>query len=168
MVPLLLGRLSHLLRERERAGEVVERKRPAQPLDALDIDQLPVGDLRVELGDLLVGDRRRIAPACDALLRCQAFHGRDLYQNREVRPTPPARPNREELIALVERIMRAEGATEQEADALIDLFEASVPHPAAGDLIFHPEHALGEAYPGRELTAAEVVDLALSYRPIAL
>jgi hypothetical protein len=76
--------------------------------------------------------------------------------------------SREELIELVERIMRAEGETEEQADQLIDLFEANVPRPEASDLIFHPEQALGDAYPGRELTAAEVVDFALSYRPIAL
>lgn len=76
--------------------------------------------------------------------------------------------SRDELIHLVERIMRAEGETEEEADRLVDLFEASVPRPGASDLIFWPEQALGDDYPGRELGAAEVVDVALSYSPIAL
>jgi hypothetical protein len=40
-----------------------------------------------------------------------------------------------------------------------------VPRPDASDLIFWPEHATGER---RELTAEEVVDLALSYEGIAL
>jgi hypothetical protein len=82
-----------------------------------------------------------------------------------VKRTPPTR---EQLIELVERIRRAEGETEEEADRLIDLFEANVPRPDASDLIFWPELALGAEYPGRELTSAEVVDLALSYRPTAL
>jgi hypothetical protein len=78
------------------------------------------------------------------------------------------RLSRDELIELVERIMRAEGETQEEADRLVELFEASVPRPDASDLIFWPKLALGDASPGRELTAAEVVDLALSYRPIEL
>ena len=32
----------------------------------------------------------------------------------------------------------------------------------------HPKDALGDDYPERELTPGEVVDIALSYRPIAL
>ena len=71
--------------------------------------------------------------------------------------------DRDELIELVERIMRAEGADEAEADALVDRFEASVPHPAASDLIFYPD-----AHFGHEPTAEEVVDRALSYRPLEL
>ena len=76
--------------------------------------------------------------------------------------------SRDELIELVERITRGEGATEDEADRLIERFESNVPRPDASDLIFWPEQALGADYPGRELTAAEVVDIALGYRPIAL
>ncbi len=68
---------------------------------------------------------------------------------------------RPELVELVRRIMDGEGSTEVEADALIDLFQASVPHPAASDLIFYPPG-------GRSLTPEEVVDAALDYRPIAL
>ena len=62
-----------------------------------------------------------------------------------------------ELIRLVRRIMAGEGDTEEEADALIDLFEASVPHPEAGDLIFY-----------RDLTAEQVVDEALAYEAVRL
>ena len=61
-----------------------------------------------------------------------------------------------------------EGETEEEADDLINQFEANVPRPAASDLIFHPREALGRDWPGRELSPEEVVDYALSYRPIAL
>lgn len=73
--------------------------------------------------------------------------------------------SRDELIDLVRRIMAAEGETEEEADALVELFEANVPHPRASNLIFWPEHEIGER---RELTPEEVVDLALSYEPIPL
>jgi hypothetical protein len=61
--------------------------------------------------------------------------------------------------------MAAEGETEEEADALIARFEANVPRPDASDLIFWPEHAIGER---RELTPEEVVDMALRYKPVPL
>jgi hypothetical protein len=73
--------------------------------------------------------------------------------------------DRDELIALVRRIMAAEGETEEGADRLVELFEANVPHPDASNFIFWPEHAIGER---RELSAEEIVDMALSYRPISL
>jgi hypothetical protein len=72
---------------------------------------------------------------------------------------------RYELIDLVRRIIAAEGETEEEDDALMALFEANVPRPNASDLIYWPEHAIGER---RELTPEEVVDIALSYKPIQL
>ena len=72
---------------------------------------------------------------------------------------------RDELIDLVRRIMAAEGETEEGADALIARFEANVPRPDASDLSFWPEHAIGER---RELTPEEVVDIALSHKPIQL
>ena len=65
---------------------------------------------------------------------------------------------REELIRLVQRIMNAEG-TEEEIDAMIHLLERSVPHPEVADLIFWNKELL---------TAEEVVDRALSYKPIIL
>lgn len=70
---------------------------------------------------------------------------------------------RGELVELVGRIMRAEGADEAEADRLIDDFEEQVLMPGASGLIF---------YPGRhfdhEPSAEEMVAKALSYRPIEL
>jgi hypothetical protein len=63
-----------------------------------------------------------------------------------------------ELIDLVKRIIAAQG-TEEEIDGLITLLEQSVPHPRVSDLIYYPE---------REMTAEEIVDAALSYRPISL
>jgi Colicin immunity protein / pyocin immunity protein len=70
---------------------------------------------------------------------------------------------RDELVALVRRIMAGEGGSQEEADRLVDLFADNVPHPEAEDLIFYPEPHFG-----REPTAEEVVDRALSYKPIQL
>lgn len=70
---------------------------------------------------------------------------------------------RDELIELVRLIMAGAGGSQEEADRLVDVFVANVPHPEADDLIFYPEKAFG-----REPTAEEVVDRALSYEPIAL
>lgn len=66
--------------------------------------------------------------------------------------------NRTELIHLVERIMAGEG-TEEEQDALVQLLEDNVRHPAVTDLIY---------YHTPKLSASEVVDEAMAYRPIAL
>jgi len=66
--------------------------------------------------------------------------------------------SREELIALVTRIMDADG-TEEEINDMITLLERNVPHPEVSDLIFYPE---------KEMTAEEVVDAALAYKPIQL
>ena len=71
--------------------------------------------------------------------------------------------DRSELIGLVRRIMNDVAPSEEEADRLIALFEESVPHPRASGLIFYPEEEFG-----REPTPEEVVDRALSYRPIEL
>lgn len=68
--------------------------------------------------------------------------------------------DRDALVDLVRRIMEAEGGTQEEADRLIDLFVANVPHPRASDLIFYPNREFG-----REPTPEEVVDRALSYVP---
>jgi hypothetical protein len=57
--------------------------------------------------------------------------------------------------------MAAEGATQEDADDLVDLFVRNVPHPEADDLIFYPQKEFGH-----EPTPEEVVDRALSYKPI--
>lgn len=65
--------------------------------------------------------------------------------------------DRADLVRLVERIKHCEGQTQEEADGLVNLFLENVPHPEADDLIFY-----------RDLTAEEVVDQALAYKPIEL
>lgn len=73
-----------------------------------------------------------------------------------------ARMSREEAIALVQRIMNADFATEEEIDAWLETLDKTLGCPTGyvSDLIFWP--------PDRELSAGEVVDQALAYRPIAL
>jgi hypothetical protein len=66
---------------------------------------------------------------------------------------------REELIALVERLQRAEFGTEQDGETLLAELRRAVPDPEVSDLIFW-------TYP--PLSAAEVVDRALAYEPVVL
>ncbi|MDA0170955.1 bacteriocin immunity protein [Solirubrobacter taibaiensis] len=73
--------------------------------------------------------------------------------------------SRDELIDLVERILRVEG-TETEHQALVRRFEQSVPRPGASDLIYWPERRADGA--PHEMSAAQIVDAALAYRAIEL
>jgi len=70
---------------------------------------------------------------------------------------------REELVRLVRVLMSAEG-TEDEQDAVLSRLRAQVPHPRVSDLIYWPQ---SEGF-DQELSAEEIVDLALAYRPIEL
>lgn len=63
---------------------------------------------------------------------------------------------REELISLVERIMKCQG-TEKEIDEMIKLLEENVLDPEVSNYIFYEEN-----------TPEEVVDKALAYKPIIL
>ncbi|MFD4032429.1 bacteriocin immunity protein [Streptomyces sp. NPDC058637] len=69
---------------------------------------------------------------------------------------------RDQLVELVRKIM-ADHGTEEEVDRLVELLEASVPHPRVLNLIYHPDI---EGFTDG-LTAEEVVDTALSYTPLA-
>lgn len=64
--------------------------------------------------------------------------------------------SRDELIVLVDRIMRCDGT--EEIDEMIELLEKNVPDPEVSDLIFF----------GEPKTPQEIVDKALSYKPILL
>ena len=68
--------------------------------------------------------------------------------------------SREELIILVEKILVAAGATEEENNKMIDKFEENVPDPNATDYIFSPRYG--------NLSAEEIVEKALSYKSIKL
>lgn len=63
---------------------------------------------------------------------------------------------REELIALVDKIMKCQGS-EKEIDKMIELLEQNVTDPEVTNYIFYEEN-----------TPEEVVDKALAYRPIIL
>ncbi|MFD5661026.1 e9imm peptide [Streptomyces hirsutus] len=73
--------------------------------------------------------------------------------------------SRAEAVALVQRIMDADYASDDEADGWLDRLDRldralACPSGHVSDLIFWP--------PERELSADEVVDQALTYRPIVL
>jgi hypothetical protein len=67
------------------------------------------------------------------------------------------------LFAIVQRLTDGDYSSDEEVDRLVAEFEAGVLDPSAADLIFwsnkHFDH---------EPAAAEIVDRALSYRPIEL
>jgi len=64
---------------------------------------------------------------------------------------------RKELINLVKEIITVENKTESEIDKLINVLGQNVPHPAVSDLIYYDE-----------LSPEEIIDKALSYKPIQL
>ncbi|WP_119730064.1 bacteriocin immunity protein [Thermomonospora amylolytica] len=76
------------------------------------------------------------------------------------RPKPRRIPDitREELVEIVARIQ----SSGPEAEYYVKLFEVNVPHPRASGLIYWPPKELEGATP------EEIVDAALSYRPIEL
>lgn len=67
---------------------------------------------------------------------------------------------KEELIQLARNIMNAVGKTEEENDEMLLRFIDNVPHPDASDLFFSLEND--------GLTAEEIVEKALSYKPLQL
>lgn len=77
----------------------------------------------------------------------------------------PGDLSREQLVALVERIRKAD---DSEQDWLVGHFQANVLHPRASAFIFFPEYELGPEYEGKVLSAEEVVDHVLAYKPIEL
>ncbi|MFF7902105.1 e9imm peptide [Streptomyces sp. NPDC088817] len=70
--------------------------------------------------------------------------------------------SRDQAVALVQRIMDVDYATDEEADNWLDMLDRALDCPTGwvADLIYWP--------PERALSADEVVDQALAYRPIAL
>ncbi|MGW2082766.1 e9imm peptide [Streptomyces sp. NPDC001939] len=70
--------------------------------------------------------------------------------------------SRAEAVALVQRIMEADYASEDEVNDWLDRLDRALACPSGhvGGLVFWP--------PQGEISAEEVVDLALAYRPITL
>jgi hypothetical protein len=69
--------------------------------------------------------------------------------------------SRDEMVALVERIIRPDGDEEQIGERLDELARA-IPNPHVSDLIFGPVKG------DEDLTAEQIVDKAMRYRPIEL
>lgn len=65
---------------------------------------------------------------------------------------------RNELVQLADKIIKVQG-TEQEIDKMLNLLQSNVPYPGVSDLIYWNED---------NLTAEQIVDKALSYKPIKL
>ena len=76
---------------------------------------------------------------------------------------------REELIELGRKITNCEG-TEKEQDEMYELFSNNVPHPNGANLFFYPENynARKDDISEYNPTVEEIVDKALSYKPIQL
>ena len=69
------------------------------------------------------------------------------------------RVNRAELVTIVQKLMVAEG-TEEEQNEWLQIFADNVPYPQASDLIYWPDKD--------DQSAEEIVDEALTYKPIQL
>ena len=70
------------------------------------------------------------------------------------------RMNRDELLSIVRKLKSGDYASDAERTRLVSVFERNVPHPNASDLIFFPMKD--------GTTPEQIVDEALSYRPIGL
>lgn len=70
---------------------------------------------------------------------------------------------RESLVALVGRLIAGDYQSDVELDRDMAEFSAGVPHPRPSDLIFYWENEFDH-----EPSPEEVVDRALSYRPLEL
>lgn len=70
---------------------------------------------------------------------------------------------RERLIEIVQRLMDGDYSSDAEVESLVAEFDAGVLDPNATDLIFSSSKDFDH-----EPTAAEIVDRALTYRPIEL
>ncbi|AMV38087.1 bacteriocin immunity protein [Planctomyces sp. SH-PL62] len=69
---------------------------------------------------------------------------------------------REELIAIVQRLLAGEETSEAEQDARLEILNEHFEHPAPSDLLFWPDDVPGF---GKESpTAEEIVDFGLSYQ----
>ncbi len=77
---------------------------------------------------------------------------------------------REQLIEIGYRITNFEVKDESEYDNLQDLFDSNVPHPLGSSLFFYPENYNANKFDIFEYNpkVEDVVDIALSYKPIIL
>ena len=67
--------------------------------------------------------------------------------------------NRKHAVSLVQKLLDGGGETEAEDSRIMAELKKLLPHPGISNLIF---------YPKRPMTAEEIVDEALAYKPIIL
>ncbi|MEU8465653.1 hypothetical protein [Streptomyces sp. NPDC029003] len=82
------------------------------------------------------------------------------FAREAARPAWPvvADISRDELAEIVRRLLMAS----PDSDYYLRLLKANVSHPRVSDLVFHPSDPL------KDVSAEQIVDEALNYRPIAL
>jgi hypothetical protein len=67
--------------------------------------------------------------------------------------------NRDQLVALVQRLLRADDHDDEECDQILTTLQEQVSDPQISDYIFWPD---------REMTAEDIIDRALAHQPIIL
>jgi hypothetical protein len=90
---------------------------------------------------------------------------------RQLACRPPRRiPDiqRDELVSIVQHIHDAVAGDEAELLYYMELFDAQVTLPSASSLVFHPPQGSRIPPSSWNPTAAEVVEIALRHKPIAL
>ena len=70
----LLRQCANPIRESQGFGKIRETKNPFQPLDALSLDQRPVGNLRPKFANLRLSDSRSVAAAGRTLFIRKCAH----------------------------------------------------------------------------------------------
>lgn len=73
----------------------------------------------------------------------------------------PEKLSRDDLVALVRKIMNVEGS-EKEIGHWLDVLEANFEHPAPSDPIYYPDEVPGFGHP--DPTPEQVVEFGLAYR----
>ena len=73
-MPLLRCKLAYLVREFQRLRKIADRKDASQPFDSIELDDLPVRDLTLKLGELGIRHGRCVLAARDALHLRQCLH----------------------------------------------------------------------------------------------
>ncbi len=124
------------------------------------VGKIKSGQGTVEEEEAWLSQVKEIAPYfydSDAMLYLESsVQSRREYERLRAQMGPTL--DRAQLVDLVRKICQAKGS-EIEMQAWLMLVERNVPHPAVSDLIF---------YPDVEMTALEIVEVALSYKPILL
>jgi hypothetical protein len=71
---LFLRELGDSVREFQYVRKIVDRKDPSQAFDPIDLDDVPVRDLGMQLGDLVIRQGRGVLSTRDTLHLRQCLH----------------------------------------------------------------------------------------------